>query len=55
MVPSNTKRVIENGVGGDVELSAEELAGIRLLMEKYPTKGGRYMDSLSDEQLLLWN
>ena len=55
MVSSSAKRVIENTVAGDVELSAEELAEIQLLMEKYPTKGRRYMDSLSDEQLLLWN
>lgn len=52
---SNAKRAIENQVAGDVELSAEDLAEIRLLLEKYPTKGGRYIDSLSDEQLHLWN
>ncbi|KAF8274161.1 aldo/keto reductase [Lactarius quietus] len=52
---SNAKRAIENLVAGDMELSAEELAEIGLLLERYPTKGGRYLDSLSDKQLLLWN
>ena len=42
-------------VAGDVELSAEELTEIQLLIEKYPTKGRRYVDGLSDEQLHLWN
>lgn len=55
MVSSNAKRAIENLVAGDVELSAEDLAEIGLLLEKYPTKGGRYVDGLSDKQLHLWN
>ncbi|KAF8274160.1 NADP-dependent oxidoreductase domain-containing protein [Lactarius quietus] len=52
---SNAKRTLENMVAGDMELSAEELAEIGLLLERYPTKGGRYMDGLNDKQLLLWN
>lgn len=55
MVSSNAKRAIENLVAGDVELSAEDRAEIGLLLEKYPTKGRRYVDSLTDEQLHLWN
>ena len=55
MVSSNAKRAIENLAAGDVELSAEELAEIQQLLEKYPTKGRRYMEGMSDEQLHLWN
>ncbi|KAH9004089.1 aldo/keto reductase [Lactarius hatsudake] len=52
---SNVKRALENLVAGDVELSAEDLAEIAQLLEKYPRKGARYRDSISDKQLLLWN
>ena len=55
MVSSNAKRTIENMDAGDVELSAEDLTEIGLLMEKYPTKGGRYFEGLTEKQLLLWN
>jgi len=53
---SNAKRAIENLVAGDVDLSAEDLDEVRLLLEKYPTEGGRFRDGLSDKQLLnLWD
>lgn len=52
---SNAKRTLENLVAGDVELSAEDLAEIAQLLEKYPRKGGRYRDGISDKQMHLWN
>jgi len=45
---------LENQAGGDVELSAEDLAEIGQLLEEYPRKGGRYIDGLTNEQLHLW-
>jgi hypothetical protein len=45
---------LENLTAGDVELSDEDLAEIGQLLEKYPRKGGRYVDGLSDQQLHLW-
>ncbi len=41
MVSSNAKRALENLAAGDVELSAEDLAEIAQLLEKYPRKGAR--------------
>ncbi|KAH9065810.1 aldo/keto reductase [Lactarius vividus] len=52
---SNVKRALENLVAGDVELSTEDQAEIAQLLEKYPRKGGRYIDGYSDKQLHLWN
>ncbi|KAH9961500.1 aldo/keto reductase [Russula dissimulans] len=51
---SNVKRTLENQAAGDVELSVEDLTEIGQLLEEYPTKGGRYVDGLTDEQLHLW-
>jgi hypothetical protein len=48
------KRTLENRLAGEVELSTEDLAEIAQLLEKYPRKGGRYIDAL-EEQLNLWN
>ena len=50
----NAKRTLENLSAGDVELSTEDLAEIAQLLEKYPRKGARYVDGLTDQQLLLW-
>ena len=51
----NAQQALENLVAGDVELPAEDLAEIAQLLEKYPRKGGRYIDGYSDKQLHLWN
>ena len=51
----NIKRTLENLQAGDVELSAEDLAEIAQLLEKYPRKGARYVDGVTEEQLGLWN
>jgi hypothetical protein len=45
---------LENLSAGDVELSTEDLAEIGQLLEKYPRKGGRYVDGV-DDKFLLWN
>lgn len=50
----NLKRTLENRHAGEVELLAEDLAEVAQLLEKYPRKGGRYVDVL-EEQLILWN
>jgi pyridoxine 4-dehydrogenase len=50
----NVKRTMENQAGGDVVLSAEDLAEIAQLLDKYPRKGARYFDSASEKQLHLW-
>jgi len=52
---SNVKRTLENLLAGDVELSGEDLAEIAALLEKYPAKGARYIDDLTDQHLHLWN
>ncbi|KAH9997726.1 aldo/keto reductase [Russula compacta] len=52
---SNIKRTQENLQAGDVVLSAEDLAEIAQLLEKYPRKGARYVDGVPEEQLGLWN
>ncbi|KAI0304547.1 NADP-dependent oxidoreductase domain-containing protein [Russula brevipes] len=52
---SNAKRTLENLGAGDVELSAEDLAEIAQLLEKYPRKGARYVDGPTEQQLHLWN
>ena len=52
--PRNAKRTLENLSAGDVELYSEDLAEIAQLMEKYPRKGARYVDFLTEEQLHLW-
>ncbi|KAI0001692.1 NADP-dependent oxidoreductase domain-containing protein [Russula vinacea] len=52
---SNARRTLENRQAGEVELSTEDLAEIALLLEKYPRKGGRGVDQVTDEQLHLWN
>ncbi|KAI9456301.1 aldo/keto reductase [Russula earlei] len=51
---SNVKRTLENLQAGDVELTAEDLAEISELLEKYPRKGARYVDGLTEQQLHLW-
>lgn len=51
---SNSKRTLENLSAGDVVLSSEDLAEIAQLMEKYPRKGARYVDHLTEQQLHLW-
>jgi len=51
---SNAKRTLENLSAGNVELSTEDLAEIAQLLEKYPRKGARYVDGLTEQQLLLW-
>jgi len=51
---SNVKRTLENQLAGEVELSTDDLAEIAQLLEKYPTKGGRYVDAL-EKHLNLWN
>jgi len=50
----NVKRTLENRLAGEVELSTEDLVEISQLLEKYPRKGGRYIDA-TEEQLHLWN
>jgi len=50
----NAKRTLENLAAGEVELSTEDLAEIAQLLEKYPRKGARYVDGLTDQQLHLW-
>jgi hypothetical protein len=50
----NAKRTLENLSAGDVVLSLEDMAEIERLMEKYPRKGARYVDFLTEEQLHLW-
>ena len=50
----NIKRTLENLQAGDVELSGEDLAEIGQLLETYPAKGGRYIDSM-EQHLSLWN
>ncbi|KAI0257207.1 aldo/keto reductase [Lactifluus subvellereus] len=52
---SNVKRTLENLLAGDVDLSGEDLAEIAALLEKYPTKGARYFDDITDQHLNLWN
>jgi hypothetical protein len=39
---------------GNVVLSTEDLAEIAQLLEKYPRKGARYVDGLTEQQLDLW-
>jgi diketogulonate reductase-like aldo/keto reductase len=51
----NARRTVENQLAGEVELSAEELAEIAQLLEKYPRKGARYYVDVPDELLNLWN
>ena len=50
----NARRTLENRMAGEVELSAEDLAEIGEMLEKYPRKGARYVDA-PDELLGLWN
>jgi hypothetical protein len=50
----NVKRTLENQQAGDVELLAEDLAEIAQLLETYPIKGGRYIDSI-EQHMHLWN
>ena len=50
----NARRTLENRLAGEVELSAEDLAEIGEMLEKYPRKGARYVDA-PDELLGLWN
>ena len=50
----NAKHTLENLSAGDVELSSEDLAEIAQLLEKYPRKGARYVDNVTEEQLHLW-
>ncbi|KAI0304549.1 aldo/keto reductase [Russula brevipes] len=52
---SHAKRTLENLRAGNVELSTEDLGEIAQLLEKYPRKGARYVDGLTDQQLHLWN
>ncbi|KAI0055772.1 aldo/keto reductase [Artomyces pyxidatus] len=51
---SNIKRTLENLEGGDVELSAEELAEINTAMDAHEVKGGRYVDDVPSTVLGLW-
>ena len=51
----NAKRTLETSSAGDVELSSEDLAEIAQLLEKYPRKGPRYVDNVTEEQLHLWS
>ena len=46
------ERTLENQSGGDVELSAEELAEIATIMEKNPVRGHRYYGEQVD--VMLW-
>ena len=50
----NVKRTLENQQAGNVEVATEDLEEISQLLEKYPMKGGRYVDAI-EEQLHLWN
>ena len=50
----NAKRTLENISGGDVELSSEELSEIDRVLSSHAVKGGRYVDTVSDEKLHLW-
>jgi len=52
---SNAKRTLENLAAGDVELSSDDLAEIAQLLERYPRKGGRYIDGPAEQHLHLWN
>ncbi|KAI0060339.1 aldo/keto reductase [Artomyces pyxidatus] len=51
---SNIKRTLENLEGGNVELSAEELAEIDAVMDEHEVKGGRYVDEVPNTVLGLW-
>ncbi|KAI0061091.1 aldo/keto reductase [Artomyces pyxidatus] len=51
---SNSKRTLENLAGGDVDLSADELAAIAKVLETHEVKGGRYRDEIPDHVLGLW-
>ncbi|THH16555.1 hypothetical protein EW146_g4105 [Bondarzewia mesenterica] len=51
---SNKKRTIENLSGGDIELSADEIEEIGKVLETHPVMGGRYIDELGNDKLLLW-
>ena len=49
------KRTLENLSAGDVELTTEELAEIRQLLEKFSRKSARYIDGVEEDKLHLWN
>ena len=44
----NIKCTPENRYAGEVELSTEYLAEVVQLLEKYPRKGGHYVDALEE-------
>jgi len=48
----NVKHTPENRLAGEVVLLTEDLLEISQLLEKYPRKGGRYVDAI-EEQLHL--
>ena len=45
----NKTRTIENLAGGDVDLTAEEVAEINNILEAYPVKGGRFVREAEDD------
>jgi len=50
---SNKKRTIENLAGGDIDLTADELADIKKTLAENPVVGDRYWGS-SDKEAHLW-
>ncbi|KAI5122111.1 hypothetical protein M0805_002233 [Coniferiporia weirii] len=50
---SSKERTLENIVGGEIELTSEEVAAINKVLEDNPVQGGRYFAG-SDEQNHLW-
>ncbi|ETW74634.1 hypothetical protein HETIRDRAFT_331884 [Heterobasidion irregulare TC 32-1] len=50
---SSKKCTLENLNGGDIELSSVELREINQVLETHTVKGGRYVDEIGDDKLLL--
>jgi len=51
---SNVKRTLENLQAGGFNPSTKDMTEIVRLLVKYPRKGARYVDGLTEEELHLW-
>ncbi|EIM92627.1 Aldo/keto reductase, partial [Stereum hirsutum FP-91666 SS1] len=51
---SKAERTLENMVGGEIVLSAEDLKEIDALLAKHPVQGSRYIDGVPSQVLHLW-
>ncbi|KAH9964607.1 aldo/keto reductase [Russula dissimulans] len=51
---SNVKRTLENLRAGEFNPSTKDLVEIGRLLVRYPRKGARYVDGLTEQQLCLW-